>query len=312
MKVLCVQTKMGMGDACIYIPYLHAISKNLKTPVSILAKDSSRSKELFANDEHIDEIIELRKDLDGVKGFFNLLKIIKAKNFDKIFIFNGSIRYRLLALLSKIPSINQYPLGISNDVIFQTAKIFTEDILGETVNTQPKLYLKKKNIENQYYNFDRNYKHISLGISASGDTKRLPIKEYINFAEQISKLKPCKFYLLGGENDQKIVNEFLSSKVGKNAISLIKMKINDIMHVMSKTNLYVGNDTGFLHISNALNIKSVGIFMDSPCFSYSGYAKNIIPIVPDGETVMTTTHDTLGKERISLQKILDAAIKSIS
>ena len=29
--------------------------------------------------------------------------------------------------------------------------------------------------------------------------------------------------------------------------------------------------------------------MDSPCFSYSGYAKNIIPIVPDGETVMTTT-----------------------
>ena len=146
MKVLCVQTKMGMGDACIYIPYLHAISKKLKTPVSILAKDSSRSKELFANDEHIDEIIELRKDLDGVKGFFNLLKIIKAKNFDKIFIFNGSIRYRLLALLSKIPSINQYPLGISNDVIFQTAKIFTEDILGETVNTQPKLYLKKKNI----------------------------------------------------------------------------------------------------------------------------------------------------------------------
>ena len=71
--------------------------------------------------------------------------------------------YILLALLSKIPSINQYPLGISNDVIFQTAKIFTEDILGETVNTQPKLYLKKKNIENQYYNFDRNYKHISLG-----------------------------------------------------------------------------------------------------------------------------------------------------
>ena len=62
---------------------IHAIGKKLKTPVSILAKDSSRSKELFANDEHIDEIIG-RKDLDGVKGFFNLLKIIKAKNFDKI------------------------------------------------------------------------------------------------------------------------------------------------------------------------------------------------------------------------------------
>ena len=173
------------------------------------------------------------------------------------------------------------------------------------------MYLKKKNIENQYYNFDRNYKHISLGVSASGDTKRLPIKEYINFAEQISKLKPCKFYLLGGENDQKIVNEFLSSKVGKNAISLIKMKINDIMHVMSKTNLTLEMILDFTYFK-CFKYKSVGIFMDSPCLIYSGYAKNIIPIVPDSETVMTTTHDTLGKERISLQKILDAAIKSIS
>ena len=56
MKVLCVQTKMGIGDACIYIPYLHAISKKLKTPVSILAKASSRSNELFENDEHVSEI----------------------------------------------------------------------------------------------------------------------------------------------------------------------------------------------------------------------------------------------------------------
>ena len=33
-------------------------------------------------------------------------------------------------------------------------------------------------------------------------------------------------------------------------------------------------------MSAALGIKSIGIFTDSPAYSYSGYSKNIIPIVP--------------------------------
>ena len=43
MKVLVIQPKIGMGDMIIYLPYIHAISKNCKNPVSILVKDNSKA-----------------------------------------------------------------------------------------------------------------------------------------------------------------------------------------------------------------------------------------------------------------------------
>jgi len=61
-----------------------------------------------------------------VEGFFRLVKEIKEKKFDKIFIFNGSIKFFFLAKLVGIKSINQYPLFIRKDNIVLTAKKFTE------------------------------------------------------------------------------------------------------------------------------------------------------------------------------------------
>ena len=55
MKILIIQTKMGIGDMIIYLPYIHAISKEYKKSVSVLVKDSSKAKELLADDNNIDE-----------------------------------------------------------------------------------------------------------------------------------------------------------------------------------------------------------------------------------------------------------------
>ena len=133
MKVLIIQAKMGVGDMIIYIPYIHAISKKYKRSVSVLVKDSSRAKELLAEDNHINEIINLEKNMDGIMGIFKLSKDIKKRNFDKIFIFNSSLRYNLVARLAGIKSIYQYPLFRSKDNIVLSAKIFTEDVTNKVV-----------------------------------------------------------------------------------------------------------------------------------------------------------------------------------
>ena len=182
MKVLVIQPKIGMGDMIIYLPYIHAISEKFKTPVSLLAKDNSRAKELFADDNHIDEIISLQKDMDGIGGILKLTKELKRRNFDKVIIFNSSVRYYIIAKLSGIKSIDQYPLFRTKDNIVLSAKIFTEDIINKVVSTEPNLIIKKK--EN---NLDKSFKYICLGISASGPTKRWAINNYIKLAEKINK-----------------------------------------------------------------------------------------------------------------------------
>ena len=99
---------------------------------------------MAARSNHINEVITLREEMDGVSGIFKLTNELKKRNFDKIFIFNSSIRYNLIARLAGIKSIYQYPLFRSKDNIVLSAKIFTEDIINEVVSTEPNLIIKKK------------------------------------------------------------------------------------------------------------------------------------------------------------------------
>ena len=80
------------------------------------------------------------------------------------------------------------------------------------------------------------------------------------------------------------------------------------MPIIKNCNLYIGNDTGWLHISSALGVKCLALFMDSPVQAYGKYSKNIEIIVPEGETEETTTHDTMGSQKISFDKVLDKSI----
>ena len=135
MKILIIQQRYGIGDLIIFLPYIHAISKKFNTRISLLVKESSKASDLLAEDDHIDEIIILDKEKDGLGGFFKLSNELKKRKFDKVFIFNSSLRYNLIAKFSGIKSIHQYPLFRSKDNIVNSAKVFTENVIGETVST---------------------------------------------------------------------------------------------------------------------------------------------------------------------------------
>tara|TARA_B100001057_G_C22729949_1_gene903324 strand:- start:331 stop:1287 length:957 start_codon:yes stop_codon:yes gene_type:complete len=318
MKVLVIQPKIGMGDMVIYLPYIHAISKRYKTAISILVKQNSRAHQLLADDKYIDEIITLDRlknnsgSHDGLFGVLKLSRELKSKNFDKVFIFNSSLRYFLISKLAKIKHISQYPLFRKKDNIVTSAKIFTEYELDTVVSTQPILNVSDKIINKEKINFSKDFKHICLGISASGPTKRWNIKNYIKVCEKINEKIPSKFYIAAGTNDKNLVNEILKSSVGKNCTSFDNLKISETLPIIKNCDLYLGNDTGWLHISAALKIKCLALFMDSPVQAYGKYSALINIIVPEGETEETTTHDTLGSEKISINKVISASIKLLN
>ena len=307
MKILCINTRKGIGDQIIFLPYLHAISEKFKTPVSLLAKDNSRAKELFVDDNHIDEIISLQKDMDGIGGILKLTKELKRRNFDKVIIFNSSVRYYIIAKLSGIKSIDQYPLFRTKDNFVLSAKIFTEDIINKVVSTEPNLIIKKK--EN---NLDKSFKYICLGISASGPTKRWAINNYIKLAEKINKKFKSKFYLAGGKDDTDLINEFKKSNIGKDSVSFEKMSIKETLQHISNCDLYIGNDTGWAHISVALKIKALTIFCDSPVAAYGSYSSRMITVEPEGVTIGSTTHDTLGRDKVSFDEVYNKALEMLS
>ena len=116
----------------------------------------------------------------------------------------------LLAKLAGIKSIYQYPLFTKRDNIVFTAKKFTEKFTKKSIPTQPNLHVNQSKIENakNKYKFDSNFKHVCIGFSASGPTKRWSVEKYMKLAEDLNKNKPCKFYLAGGKNDEELFKRF--------------------------------------------------------------------------------------------------------
>ena len=318
MKVLVIQPKIGMGDMVIYLPYIHAISKKYQTPVSILVKENSRANQLLSEDKYIKEILMLDRTKDnsgthdGPLGFIRLSKDLKLKKFDKVFIFNSSLRYLLISKLAGIKSISQYPLFRKKDNIVTSAKIFTENEIGEIVSTQPELIVNENKVKEAKLKFSKEFKHICLGISASGPTKRWDIKNFIKLCINVNARTPSKFYLAAGNNDKDLIDEFLNSELSNNCISFKDLKISETLPIIKNCNLYIGNDTGWLHISSALGVKCLALFMDSPVQAYGKYSKNIELIVPEGETEETTTHDTLGAGKISFEKVFNKSIELLN
>ena len=178
------------------------------------------------------------------------------------------------------------------------------------MSTQPIIDVEQNLVDaaKTKYNISKENKNIVLGISASGEDKRWFIDRFILTSEKLNRLKPCKFYLAAGKNDKHLINKIMNSSIGKNCISFENLTIGETLPIIKNCDGYLGNDTGFLHLSCALGLKCVAIFFNSPVLSYGTYAENITCVIPKGETMESTVHDlVLGRERISVEEVYSKA-----
>ena len=302
-KALVVIKSMGIGDLSILISSIHAISKKIAKPVTVLAQKNTRAHAILKHDPHIEEVIEL--DENEIKKFFSIIKKIRPKKFDQSYIYSDSIRLYLISKLSGIKENFHYKFfSKKGKNFFKTAKEFTEKTLNTEIDSQSKIYCNNNDIveAKNKYNITDNTKNIVCGISASGPTKRWDINNYIHLFEELNKKYRSKFFLAGGLNDEELIKKVMSSSIGKNCLSFSKMKLSKAIPIIAASQYYIGNDTGWGHIASGLGLKSLFLFMDSPPLAYGVYSKNINIICPDGFTIENTGHNTRGK--ISFDNVL--------
>ena len=299
---------MGIGDLVILIGNIHAISKKINKPVTVLAQKNTHANVILKNDPHVEEVFSL--DKEEIKGFFNIIKKIKPKQFDQSYIFSDSIRLYLISKLSGIKENFHYKFfSKKGKNFFKTAKEFTEKTLNTEINSQPKIYVNENDMKTakNKYNITDETKNIVCGISASGPTKRWDINNYVRLFEILNLKFKCKFFIAGGPNDEELIKKVMNSSIGKNCISFATMDIAETIPIIAACKYCISNDTGFGHISAGLGLQSLMLFIDSPPTAYGLYTKNISILVPEGETMETTTHDTLGT--ISVDEVLKNALE---
>ena len=302
---LVIIKSMGIGDLVILKSNIDAISKSIKKKIVVLAQKNTRAVEILKHDPHVSEVIILDK-----KGFLNIIKKIKPYNFVQSYTYSDSLRLYLISKLSGIKKNFQYNLfSKKNKNFFKTAKEFTEKTLNTEIDSQSKIYVNKNDMEvaKNKYNITDETKNIVCGISASGPTKRWDINNYIRLFENLNSKFKCRFFLAAGPNDEDLIRKIMNSSIGKNCISFSKMTIAQTIPIIASCKFCISNDTGFAHLSAGLGLKTLMLFIDSPPAAYGLYNKNISILVPEGETIESTTHDTLGK--ISIDKVYNKALE---
>ena len=321
MKILVVQNKMGIGDMVIYLPFIDAISKKFSTPVSILAKRSSKAEQFLTDNKNIEKIIILEQGNNlkgarhqGFSGFIKLAKELREHNFDKIFIFNSSLRFYLIAKFAGIKDIHQYPLFTKkNQHIVNAAKKFINQNLNLIVESDPKILINDKSVQDVKLKFKINndQKNIVLGVGGSGPTKRVPASIFIKLIRLISNVYKCRFFLATGKNkeEQEILKEILNTEFKDKCVPLDDLSISETLPIIKNCDISICNDSSFSHLSSGLGIKTIVLMADTPLL-YGNYSSRMYPIIPDGE--ITVTHDTLGKDKISPDKIFDQLKKILN
>ncbi len=307
-KGLIIQTRPGVGDLCMFLPYIQQIKEHNKDfQFTLIAKKRSAAKQILKYEQSVNQIVYLEDEIleitkSKINNFFKILNFIKKNNFSKIYIMHFSIFWFLIAKISGIKNVYKYGILKKNVDIYLNAL------------EQNKRWLQDNNLSSQTkiaypQNNSKNNNQIIIGIGSSGPTKKWPTENYIELIKRINN-KDITFYLAGGNNEieNQIANKIISEAKQNKIESLCSLSIEEIMPIINSSKLYVGNDTGFMHLSAGLNIPAIGLFGDTP-LSYANYTKNILPIIP--ENFKTVGHNSMAMNKITVSQVLNEVKKLI-
>ena len=140
MNILVVQNRMGMGDLVIFMPFIEAISKKYKVPITCLVKKNSKADEIFKgkkqrlitvsrydkrkNHEKVIMAIKNLKQIRGQNNSFNCEFLINCAGLfsDEIARMDGmSPNVRIIPFRGEYYKIRDTKNSILNNMIYPLA-----------------------------------------------------------------------------------------------------------------------------------------------------------------------------------------------
>ena len=290
-KILIIQTRPGIGDLCVFLPPIYTIAEYSKEfELHLLTKKRTCASEFLNNNKYIKKINYL-PDASGLKLNKKILNFLKKEKYEKCFIMHYGIRYFFLSKLAGIKKIFYYGVFKKNENIVKKS----QNILNKWIGKQCIDFDQIINLNNRVDQIQQ----ITFGIGGSGKNKKWQILNFIKLAQKINEKKKSIFLLAGGPEeieDANIIKEKLK-KTDIKTISICEKKIKDTLVNLSQSKLYIGNDTGFMHLSGCLGVRSYGLFGDTPP-NYASYNKNIFAITPNGSCNITHGSGMMNKMKV--------------
>ncbi|MEI6241943.1 MAG: glycosyltransferase family 9 protein [Chlamydiota bacterium] len=271
-RILIVSTT-GLGDTLWATPIIRSI-KNKHPTLCISLLTTPLGKKIFENNPDISEVYLVTQPY--LFSFISLWKQLCKKRIDSIYVFHASQRF-ILPLLSclkkdKIIGFSHSHKGwknvltevISSPIIHEVdSRYLLVQSLSLSKKENKLFYFPQKDEVKKMRDFFLSFPQKPFSMAWHPGAKDLykcwPKECFLELGKKVLSTFNCNLFITGGKGEEKL-NSFLVDNL-KGAIPVQQLDIREMGAFLLNMNLFLTNDTGPMHLSNALGIPTLALFV---------------------------------------------------
>ncbi|MEX0830903.1 MAG: lipopolysaccharide heptosyltransferase II [Nitrospirales bacterium] len=287
---ILVRVPNWIGDAVMCLPALMDLRERFaQADITVLARPTIA--ELLAAHGGIKDVMVYEHQTlhHGPFGLMRLSRVIRKRAFDAAVLFQNAFEAALLAWLSRIPTRIGYATDgrgwlLSHAVppsqkrnlhqirYYQQLVQAISDVPIQERN--PKLEATTNNscaFQQQFGEIFSSSHTLFVGInpgSLYGSAKRWPPERFAEVGDRLveqirkeyQKISSVRCVLIGGKGEEALGMKIASQMRSQPIVLSGKTTIQELMNVLPHCAVLVTNDTGPMHVAQALGVPVVGIF----------------------------------------------------
>ena len=326
-KICIVYTHHKLGDLIWQLPYIKAISEHHKIEVDLVLREKTQAKNILKDLKHINNIHynNFRKGIYYWIDVWKLTKIFKQNNYSHVYILDKVNKPALAAKLSGVKNI--IGPGIGNQKKYLTTNITLSDNdwkLSYSEQSQKLLELHNIKLNNQYPQIEVNIKRfnennsdllvggkkIAFGVDSFEDYKMWYEEDFVKLADLLYEKNLFDYiYLICGPDKSYIAKKIIETSERNYFIDCSQKDLTGVITAIKNSIFFVGNNSGPLNLSAALDVKSFGLIAND-AISELKYSK-IKFITPEGYQDNTWIRDRKNMKSLTPEKVFNTLIEKM-
>ncbi len=276
-KILVVAGFPGLGDLMVAVPVMRALKETFpEAKVYLTLRNKKNQLEILKNNPYIDKIIIFDKKAKSpqILKSLKLLKEWKKECFDVIVILHHARRYALLSWLAggKIRlgyNTKGWCFFLNNVYQADPFKHETENLLEvikplgvKTENMALELWLEGQEREKiaGWLEGKNILNFIVIHPSGGWWGRRWPKENYAKLADYFIGNFPVQIVFTGNSAEKRDIEEIISLMREKAFMACGEFTVRELACLYEKALLFIGTDTGAMHIASAVNLPSLVMF----------------------------------------------------
>ena len=326
-KICIIYSHHKLGDLIWQLPYIKAISKHHEKPVDLIVREKTQAKEILKDIGHLREINynDFRKGIFYWIDVLKLKKIISDNRYTHVYILDKINKPAIAAKFSNVkniigPGIKRQKKWLTTNIVLQdkdwelsyseqSQKLLS--LHGIKINDiYPNIEISSERLSELKKNTPYSGKKIAFGIDSFEEYKIWYEENFIELAEKLHDQGLFDYiYLICGKNKQHFAKKIINQSNKDYFIDCSDLKLLDIMGVLKDSEFFVGNNSGPLNLSAALNVRSFGLFSNTP-ISQLKFSK-VIPLTPINYIDNKFVKDREEMKKLTVEKVFNDIMQKL-